>query len=180
MFEVKPLPILGAFVIETRVHEDSRGLFEVFWEEPILAANDIRFCPTNAHHSYNRKEGTLRGLHFQKSPYGQAKLVSCVAGSIWDVMVDLRPDSPTFQQWHSNELVAGSGRSIFIPAGCAHGFVTTRDDSTLAYLIDGSYSPNAGSVLKWNDPDVAIPWPVREPIISDKDAQAPGWNECEF
>jgi dTDP-4-dehydrorhamnose 3,5-epimerase len=180
MFEIHNLPIHEAFVLETKVHQDSRGLFEVFWEEPMLAGQAASFCPTNAHHSYNTAAGTLRGIHYQKYPHGQAKLVSCVCGRIWDVMVDVRTDSPSFGKWHGSELQAGSGKSVYIPAGCAHGFVALENDSTLAYLIEGDYQPNAGRVLRWDDPLVGIDWPLTDPIMSDKDAAAPGWDQCEF
>ena len=180
MFKVRPLPVTDAFILQTDVFQDDRGKFEVFWEEPILASHDILFRPTNAHHSYNAKSDTLRGMHYQRLPHGQSKLVSCVSGKVWDVMVDLRPESPTFQQWHATRLTAASGTSVFVPAGCAHGFVTLEDHSTLAYLIEGDYVPDAGRVLKWNDKTVGIEWPVDNPAMSNKDATAPEWNQCEF
>ncbi len=180
MYDIHKLPIHQAFVAETRVHEDSRGRFEVFWEEPNVCGGEIPFRPSNVCHSYNIATGTLRGIHFQKMPYGQAKVVSCVSGRVWDVMVDLRPDSPSFGGWYGTELLAGSGRTIYVPAGCGHGFVTLEPNSTLAYLIEGDYMPDAGRVLRWDDPTVAIDWPVEGPTMSDKDAVAPKWNECEF
>ncbi len=123
---------------------------------------------------------TLRGFHFQKSPYGQAKLVSCVSGKALDVIVDLRRDSSSFGNWHATELEAASGKSIYIPAGCAHGFLTLEPNTTIAYLIEGEYLPQAGRVLRWNDPKLAVAWPVTDPILSDKDAAAPGWETCDF
>lgn len=180
MAHISPLPIPDAFELQTPVHEDSRGKFEVSWEHDLLATANIQFQPSNAHHSYNIESGTLRGLHFQRSPYGQAKLVSCVSGRIWDVMVDTRPDSPSSRKWHATELTAASGKSVFVPAGCAHGFVTLQPNSTLAYLIEGEYQPSAGGVLRWNDSTVAINWPINDPTLSDKDATAPDWDACEF
>jgi dTDP-4-dehydrorhamnose 3,5-epimerase len=179
MTQITRLPIEKAFCLQTHVHSDSRGLFEVFWESD-LTDEETSFRPTNAHHSYNVATGTLRGMHFQKSPHGQAKLVSCVSGRVWDLMVDLRPDSPTFGKWHGTELSAGSGTAVYIPAGCGHGFVTLEPNSTVAYLIEGDYQPNAGRVLKWNDPTVGIEWPVSNPTMSDKDAGAADWKTCEF
>jgi dTDP-4-dehydrorhamnose 3,5-epimerase len=179
MPEIARLSINDAFRIDAVVHADSRGLFEVFWEAH-LTDDETLFRPTNAHHSYNVDKGTLRGMHFQKSPHGQAKLVSCVSGRVWDVMVDLRPDSPTFGKWHGTELAAGSGTAVYIPAGCGHGFVTLEPNSTVAYLIEGDYQPNAGRVLKWDDPTVGIEWPVSNPTMSDKDANAADWSTCEF
>ena len=179
MTQISRLPIEQAFCLQTHVHNDPRGLFEVFWEAH-LTDEEILFRPTNAHHSYNAQQGTLRGIHFQKSPHAQAKLVSCVAGRVWDVIVDLRPDSCTFGKWHGTQLAAGRGTAVYVPTGCGHGFVTLEPNSTVAYLIEGDYRPNAGRVLKWNDPTVGIKWPVSNPKMSDKDANAADLNTCEF
>ncbi len=179
MTQISRIPIEKAFQLQTQVHSDQRGLFEVFWEAD-LTDEEAAFRPTNAHHSYNVDKGTLRGIHFQKAPHGQAKLVSCVAGCVWDVMVDLRPSSATFGKWHAVQLTAGSGTAVYIPAGCGHGFVTLEPRSTVAYLIEGDYQPNAGRVLKWNDPTVGIEWPVLNPTMSEKDATAADWSTCEF
>lgn len=180
MITIEPLPINGASLITTRLFHDNRGCFEVFWEKELLVPKSISFSPSNAHHSYNTLAGTLRGIHFQKSPYGQTKLVSCVSGRVWDVMVDLRSDSNTFGNWHATELTAASGRAILIPAGCGHGFVTLEPHTTVAYLIEGKYVPDAGRVLRWDDAKLGIDWPCQDPILSDKDAAAPGWEQCEF
>lgn len=165
--------VAGVSILSTPVFRDHRGEFEVFWERDDLTAMGIVFQPESAHHSYNRQKGTLRGFHYQTAPHGQTKMVSCVAGRIWDVAVDLRIDSLTYLHWSATELVAGSGRSLLIPAGCAHGFVTLEDHSTVAYLIEGAYRQDASAVLRWNDPAVAVPWPVKEPIVSAKDIAAP-------
>lgn len=167
------LPVAGAALLTVPVYSDSRGRFEVFWEEGLLLGAGIRFKPENAHHSYNIKAGTLRAFHYQTAPHGQAKLVSCVSGRVWDVMVDLRPGSPTRHRWAATELAAGDGRSHYIPRGCAHGFVTLEDHSTVAYLIEGRYVAEASAVVRWNDPTLAVSWPVMDPILSDKDREAP-------
>lgn len=133
----------------------------------------FQFQPESASHSYNTTKGTVRAFHFQQSPHEQAKLVSCVSGKIWDVMVDLREDSPTRHQWVGTELSAGDGKSLYIPAGCAHGFATLEDNSTVAYLIEGDYVAEASCVLRWNDPTLNVPWPVKNPILSEKDRNAP-------
>lgn len=172
--------IQNSHLLQTNVHQDNRGQFEVFWEEHLLAEAGIQFQPTNAHHSYNVAAGTMRGMHFQKTPHGQSKLVSCVSGSVWDVMVDLRPESKTFKQWSAHQLDAASGKAIYIPAGCAHGFLTLTDNTTIAYLIEGDYQPGAGRVLHWDDPDVGIDWPSEVKVISETDANAPKWDQCEF
>ena len=180
MTESKDLPIHDALLISTPVFADDRGVFEVSWEsyDPYFVRN--KFVPLSLQHSYNPKKGTLRGLHFQRTPHGQNKLITCVSGRVWDVMVDLRPESPTFQKWHATELAAKSGKSVYIPEGCAHGFLTLDAESTLAYLIEKPYVPEAGGVLRWNDSTVGIEWPKAEKKMSEKDETAPEWNDCKF
>ncbi len=180
MITSQPLPIADAQLLQTRLAQDPRGCFEVSWERELLTGLDIAFEPNNAYHSYNLNAGTLRGLHFQKHPHAQGKLVSCVHGRAWDVMVDLREHSPSFGKWHATELNAQTGISVLVPAGCAHGFITLEDNTTIAYLISGTYHPDAGRVLKWNDSHVNIPWPVESPLLSLKDADAPDWQTCDF
>ena len=167
------LRIAGAKLLMTPVFTDVRGGFEVFWEQADLAASGFAFSPSNAHHSYNARTGTVRAFHFQRPPHGQAKLVSCVSGKTWDVILDLRPESPTFRQWDVIDLAAASGRSVYIPKGCAHGFATLENNTTVAYLIEGEYRPESAAVVRWNDPALGINWPVPNPIISDKDRKAP-------
>ena len=171
--EKEPLKVDGSYLLATPFFADNRGGFEVMWEENLLDQIKISFRPENANHSYNGTAGTLRAFHYQRAPHGQAKLVSCVSGKVWDVMVDLRPDSPTFRQWAATELSVGDGKCLYIPEGCAHGFVTLEDNSTLAYLIEGKYRPESAAVVRWNDPALGVTWPVSDPIISDKDRQAP-------
>lgn len=168
------LKIAGSGIFSMPVFCDERGVFEASWEMPDLEKEGIHFHPVSACHSYNPKKGTLRGMHYQSSPHGQAKLVSCVAGSMYDVFVDLRPGSTTYLKWSATELSAGCGKSIYIPAGCAHGFITLTDDTTVAYLIEGDYMPQAAAVLRWNDPFVGIEWPsFTSLIMSDKDRNIP-------
>ncbi len=119
-------------------------------------------------------------MHFQKSPHGQTKLVSCVSGRAWDVIVDLRKESSTFGQWCGIELSAASGRSVLVPPGCAHGFVTLEPNTTIAYLIEGPYRPERARSLRWDDETVGIEWPCDSPILSETDASAPSWDSCEF
>lgn len=168
--------LFGAWQIQVSSFQDSRGAFETFWEAADLASAGIIFAPISAHHSHNEKAGTLRGMHYQKPPHGQAKLVSCVSGRVWDVAVDLRPNSPTYLRWEATELSTASGRALYIPAGCAHGFVTLTDHATVAYLIEGDYEPTAAGTLRWNDPAVGIDWPIRDPIVSERDRLAPDFQ----
>ena len=152
---------------------DNRGIFEVFWEHSLVAELGIDFTPVSSAVSHNPEKGTLRGMHFQVQPFGQAKLITCVSGCVFDVIVDLRIESPSYLRWVGSTMEAGCGRSIYIPPGCAHGFVTLTDNVAMAYLIQGAYEPNAAGVLRWNDPSVGIDWPITNPILSDRDRFAP-------
>jgi dTDP-4-dehydrorhamnose 3,5-epimerase len=135
----------------------------------------IKFSPNNSCFSINSKEGTLRGLHYQREPHGQSKLVTCVSGKAYDVIVDLRIESPTYMKWLSVEISAFDGQSIFIPAGCAHGFATLTDNTVISYLIDGDYHPGSAGCIRWDDSAFQIKWPVTTPILSDKDKFAPDY-----
>lgn len=172
-FTFQPLGVQGAGQCFTPVFKDARGGFEVFWENADLTSLGVAFQPSSAHHSYNAQAGTIRAFHLQHPPHGQAKLVQCVAGRVWDVVLDARPDSPTSGCWDAVELSAGSGKAVYIPAGCAHGFATLEDATTLAYLIEGDYLPEASRVIRWDDPSLGVPWPSSDPILSEKDRQAP-------
>jgi len=170
------LQIAGVKLLEELSASDFRGEFEVFWESGEFFAAGISFVPVSACHSYNEKPWTLRGMHFQRAPHDQAKLVSCVRGAVSDVVVDLRCDSPTYLRWVSAELTEASGQALYIPHGCAHGFLTMQDHTTVAYLIEGDYCPEATGTLRWNDPAVGIEWPTRDPILSERDRMAPDFQ----
>ena len=170
---IEDLKIWGAKLISAPVFIDSRGSFEIFWEPSRLKGIDLIFQPSNCYHSYNLQKGTVRAFHFQRPPYGQTKLISCVGGRVWDVILDLRSESPTFRRWQGIQMTAISGKSILVPSGCAHGFCTLEDNTTIAYLIEGDYRPEFAAVVLWNDPGLGIDWPVSNPIISEKDLQAP-------
>lgn len=167
------LNFADARLIQSTPFRDLRGSFELAWDKSQLAWVQIKFNPTSSAFSYNKKSGTIRGLHYQKPPHAQAKLVSCVNGIILDVIADMRPESPTYLHWGSTELSAASGRSIYIPAGYAHGFLTLTDHATLGYLIEGDYLPDAAATVRWNDPALGIEWSTSEPILAERDRQAP-------
>jgi dTDP-4-dehydrorhamnose 3,5-epimerase len=159
-------------IINSDTFIDKRGMFECIWEDQNHCFSELRFMPSSANLSYTSQKMTLRGLHYQEFPYQQAKLVTCVNGKLWDAIVDLRKESPTYKKWIAFELTARSGRSLYIPKGCAHGFLTLEDNTTLAYLIEGRYMPEQSRVLSWNDPEIGIEWPVDNPILSDRDKYA--------
>lgn len=164
--------IEGLIIIDNKSFYDNRGYFrETFRNDNNICGFD--FVQDNE--SFSKKAGTLRGLHFQKKPHSQAKLVRVPWGSIIDVVVDLRPESKTFGQWEMVELSAENGYQLFVPQGFAHGFCTLVDDTVVSYKVSDYYSPECDSGLIWNDPDLAIPWPFpkEKMIISDKDALLP-------
>jgi len=174
-----PLKVENAAILETVPFKDERGAFEVFWEANGPSNDGISFAPWGAYHSHNLKRYTLRGMHFQEPPHGQARMVSCVRGSTWDVIVDLRPDSPSYLCWDAVELNEASGRAVYVPRGCAHGFLTLTEHSTVAYLIEGLYVPEAARALRWNDPAIGIEWPLpaqAQPLLSAKDRLAPDFR----
>ena len=170
---ILPARLHGALIIEPRVSGDKRGFFLESYSRPLLREHgiDTEFIQDN--HSRSEATGVLRGLHFQLPPMTQAKLVRVTQGSVMDVIVDLRKGSPTFGQWESFELSATNFRILFVPAGFAHGFCTTRPQTEVQYKVDAPYSPRHEAAIAWNDPDLAIPWPIQDPQLSDKDRTAP-------
>jgi dTDP-4-dehydrorhamnose 3,5-epimerase len=156
---------------------DERGHFSMNWDERRFREAGVDFSPTSACHSHNESAGTLRGMHYQEPPHAQAKVVCCTRGAILDVVVDLRIGTPTHLRWHAIELREGDGMSVFIPRGCAHGFLTLEPRSTVSYLLDGEYQPQSARVLRWDDPAVGIHWPCRDPILSLRDRQAPLYRQ---
>lgn len=168
------LSLGGAWLIESQRFEDERGFFaRTFAVEEYLAHGlipDIVQCSM----SFNRKRGTLRGLHFQAPPHDEVRSVRCVRGAVFDVIVDLRPESPTFRRWASVELSADDNRVLYIPKGLAHGFQTLVDGTELSYQISTAYAPSAVRGIRWDDPELAIAWPdVDERVISARDLALP-------
>jgi len=167
----------GLVLLEPDVHGDERGfLLESFsaagWAE---AGVGVEFVQDN--HSRSRAS-TLRGLHFQTSP-GQAKLVRCLRGRIWDVAVDLRRGSPTYRRWEGHELDDERHRQLFVPAGFAHGFCVLSEVADVHYRLSSYYDPETEAGIAWDDPDVAVEWPLAEPTVSERDATAPKLSEIE-
>jgi dTDP-4-dehydrorhamnose 3,5-epimerase len=161
-------------VIIPRRLDDERGWFSETYNARRLAEHSIHniFCQDNQ--SLTRAQGTLRGLHFQRPPSAQAKLVRCLAGAIFDVLVDIRRGSPTFGRWAGIELSADNGRQLFVPVGYAHGFLTLEPDCMVAYKVDAFYSAECDTGIAWNDPDIAIDWPLDGmPQTSPRDAALP-------
>lgn len=166
----------GAFTIDLEAIEDERGLFaRSFCEREF---SELRLNPKIAqcNISFNRRRGTLRGMHYQAAPHEEAKVVRCTAGAAYDVIIDLRKGSPTFKQWIDVELTADNRRSLYIPEGFAHGFQTLEDNTELFYLMSEFYSPQCQQGVRWNDPAFGIRWPIADVIMSDKDRLYPDFK----
>lgn len=166
----------GVFLVEPRVFEDRRGFFfECFNRKRFREAGiDVDFVQDN--HSESRRH-TLRGLHYQAPPHAQDKLVRAVRGEVFDVVVDIRSSSPTFGQWAGFTLSAENRTMLFVPKGFAHGFCVTSDTAEIVYKCSDFYAPKAGRGIRWDDPDLAISWPVTSPILSEKDQNNPAFAD---
>lgn len=164
-----PTKIAGVFLIEPERREDPRGFFARSWcrEEFARHGLDARLVQCNI--SFNARRGTLRGMHYQAAPYGEAKVVRCTMGAIYDVAVDLRPESATYRQWVAAELTAQNRRMLYIPQDLAHGFQTLEDDSEVFYQMSEFYHPESACGVRWNDQAFQIAWPLADPLLSDKD-----------
>lgn len=152
---------------------DLRGRFLRTWCAEEFAAAGLDFRPVQTSISENRVRHTLRGMHWQEAPVEERKLVRCLRGAVFDVVVDLRPDSPAYLHWVGVELWPTLHNAVLVPAGCAHGYLTLTDDAWLEYMIDAPYRPEAGRGARWDDPAFAIAWPAVPAVISDRDAQWP-------
>ena len=163
----------GAFVIEPKKIEDERGFFARAWSQTEFEERGLNPRVVQSNLSYSRKKGTLRGLHYQITPYEEARLVRCIRGAILDVMIDLRLDSPTYMQWIGVELTAANRKMLYAPEGFAHGFQTLEDDSEAFYQVSAFYCPEAERGVRWDDPTFGIVWPVAVSCVSEKDRRWP-------
>jgi dTDP-4-dehydrorhamnose 3,5-epimerase len=163
----------GAFIVDIEAHADARGFFARTWCRDEFARHGIDTALEQCNISFNKRRGTLRGMHYQAAPYGEAKLVRCTRGRIYDVLVDLRPESPAFRHWIAVELSAENRRMVYAPAGVAHGFQTLEDDCELFYQMSVAYHPDATRGVRWNDAAFGIEWPFDAPILSVRDRLFP-------
>lgn len=163
----------GAYVIEVEKHEDERGFFARSWCVREFATRGLDHHLVQCNVSFNKRKGTLRGLHYQVPPHAEVKLVRCTKGSLVDVIVDLRKDSPTFLKWFAIDLTATNHRMLYIPKLFAHGFQTREDDTEIFYQMTEFYEPAASKGLRWNDPTLGINWPDADRTISQKDQAYP-------
>jgi dTDP-4-dehydrorhamnose 3,5-epimerase len=165
--------IAGAFILEQERHADERGWFARTWDEAELRERGLDTRVVQCSASFNLRRGTLRGLHYQSPPHAEVKIVRCTRGRLYDVAVDLRPDSPTFRAWAGVELTPENGRALYIPRGCAHGFLTLADDTEVAYQISDEYHPEHARGVRWDDPAIAIAWPEPPQVIAARDREYP-------
>ena len=165
----------GAFIIDIEPREDERGFFARSWCEDEFIQHGLNPKLVQCNISFNKKRGTLRGMHYQVAPFAEAKLVRCTMGSIYDVIIDLRAISATYKQWFSIELSAENRRSLYIPEDFAHGFQTLTDNAEVFYQMSEFYHPECARGVRWNDPMFNIEWPQKVPIISDIDNNYPDW-----
>lgn len=172
-----PVQIEGVWLVQPEPISDERGFFARTWCAREFEARGLVSHLVQCNSSFNHKRGTLRGMHFQRHPFAETKIVRCVRGAIFDVVIDLRPDSPTFRHWAAWELTAENRHALYIPEGCAHGFQTLDDDTEVQYQMTVLHHAQAALGVRWNDPAFNIAWPIPISVISPRDQFFPDFNE---
>jgi dTDP-4-dehydrorhamnose 3,5-epimerase len=167
--QFRPTTLGDAYIVEPERRSDDRGFFARTWCQQAFTAQGLDANLVQCNVSFNHRKGTLRGMHFQLPPFAETKLVRCTQGAIYDVIIDLRPDSPTFQQWVGVELTAANGQALYVPKGFAHGFQTLTDDAEVFYQMSAFYEPGYAGGLRWDDPTFKIDWPMAVTVIADRD-----------
>lgn len=165
--------LAGAYVVELKKIGDDRGYFSRAWCKDTLAKQGLNPNIDQINTSYNAEAGTLRGLHYQEAPNAEVKIVQCIRGSIFDAIVDMRPDSATYKQWFGIELTESSAKLLYVPEGFAHGYQATSDHSAILYPASASYAPQSEKGVRWNDPSIGIEWPMKPINLSEKDQNWP-------
>jgi dTDP-4-dehydrorhamnose 3,5-epimerase len=163
----------GLYLIETEPRVDDRGFFVRIFAKEELAAAGLDFAMVQSNRSFTQKKGTIRGMHFQRSPKWEGKIIQCLRGTTFQVVVDLRPDSSTFKKWISVELSGDNKKMLFVPKGFANGFQALADDCELLYFMSEFYSPEHATGVRYDDPSFGIPWPMENPMLSEKDKNLP-------
>jgi dTDP-4-dehydrorhamnose 3,5-epimerase len=167
----------GAYIIKIEKIEDQRGFFARTWCQKEFEAHGLVAHVAQGNLSFNQKKGTLRGMHYQIAPCEETKLVQCLRGAIYDVIIDLRPNSPTYKQWIGAEITAENHKMLYIPKGFAHGFITLADETEVSYLISEFYAPEYARGVRYNDPTFGVEWPIEVRVISDKDKHWADYSE---
>ncbi|MFN3788124.1 dTDP-4-dehydrorhamnose 3,5-epimerase [Sulfurihydrogenibium azorense] len=178
-FKKLETPLKGVYILEPAVFQDHRGFFMESYNKKDFeeVGIDINFLQDN--HSLSVQPGVLRGIHFQLNPKSQTKLVRCLKGAVYDVIVDLRKGSPTYLKWISVILTEHNKRQVIVPKGFGHAILTLVPNTEVFYKVDEYYSPQHDRSIRWNDPDLAIEWPLKDPVLSDKDSNAPFLKDIE-
>jgi dTDP-4-dehydrorhamnose 3,5-epimerase len=169
----KEMKVGGAFVLEVEKVEDERGFFARSWCQKEFQLHSLVPHLVQANISFNKQKGTLRGMHYQAPPYGEAKVVRCTRGVIFDVIIDLRPESPTFKQWTAVELTADNYKMLYVPENCAHGYITLEDSTEVTYLVSQFYHRERERGVRYDDPAFGVRWPIKVQVISEKDKSLP-------
>jgi dTDP-4-dehydrorhamnose 3,5-epimerase len=175
--EFKKTNVDGVYIIKLEPNFDERGYFMRTFDEDLIRRGIDRFAIKQASEAHTKRAGTIRGLHFQKAPKEEAKIVRCVKGKIFDVAVDLRPNSYDYKKWVGVELSEDNHTALYIPKGCAHGLQTLADDVIVEYLIDEEYAPDLSAGIRYDDPEIGVAWPMRSPVLSEKDQSLPVLRE---
>jgi dTDP-4-dehydrorhamnose 3,5-epimerase len=171
-------PLDGVFVIEPDPVRDERGFFARMFSADEFAQRGLTHAFVQSGIAYNPRRGTLRGMHYQAAPHGEVKLVRCTAGAVYDVVIDVRPSSPSYRHWTSVELSAENRRTLYVPDGFAHGYVTLTDDAELVYQMSVPHHAPSARGVRWNDPAFGISWPIKPTVISARDASYPGLDDA--
>ena len=176
--QFSPLPVQGAFLVDLEPHADERGFFARSFCSEEFAKLGLTSVFPQSNLSRNPRAGTLRGMHHAVAPSAESKLVRCVSGAIFDAIVDVRPDSPSYLQSFGAELSRDNGKALFIPAGVAHGFLTLTADSDVLYQMGDTFRPDTARGARWDDPAFGIAWPARPELISERDASYPDFEQA--
>jgi dTDP-4-dehydrorhamnose 3,5-epimerase len=166
----------GVFEVDLELNSDERGFFARSWCEREFANQGLESKLVQCNISLNRRKNTFRGIHYQAAPFAETKLVRCTAGAVYDVVLDLRRESPSFKQWFGVALSAENRKAIYIPEGCGHGFLTLTDDAEIMYQMSEFYHPEAARGVRWNDPSFQIQWPGNVEVISERDRTYPDFE----
>jgi dTDP-4-dehydrorhamnose 3,5-epimerase len=172
----KELELKGAFLIDLEKREDERGFFARYFCQNEFNKYELEVSWAQVNNSLSLDKGTLRGLHFQQSPHSEVKLIRCVKGAIWDVIVDVRVNSKTYGKWFAAELTADNRTMMYVPKGFAHGFISLENNSEILYMVSESYNPQFERTLRWDDEFHKIKWPIQPLVISEKDENASNWD----
>lgn len=176
MTVITPTPIKDLVVVEMQRHTDERGWFARAYDAAPFAAAGMDWTVVQANMSFNERKGTLRGLHYQAEPAAEPKFIRCIRGRVFDVAVDLRESSPTYCQWFAVHLSADEGNAVYVPPGCAHGFLTLEDATELFYFVGAPYAPELSRGVRWDDPAFGIEWPFAPTVISPRDRDYAGFT----